>query len=183
MMRGREALIQGQRSIGEVLRLSAVLSTAAAAAIHFAVTPEHFDEDWFFGLFFAASAWAQFLWALLATHSTRRPLLVAGAAGNLAIALIWAASRTTGLPVGPDPGLREAVQFIDVLATALEILAAASIVLALRLPARALSSRTAASMILAVALVVIPLTTAAIADHTHETTPHKKGRTNEQPHR
>jgi hypothetical protein len=158
------------RTAGEALRWSAAVLTAAAAAIHFAVMPEHFDEDWIFGVFFAAAAWAQLAWTLLVTRSEDRRLLFAGVGGNLAIVLVWVASRTIGLPLGPNPGVRESVQFIDVLATAVEILAAVSIALALRLGARLVSARRAAALIAALALVVIPTTTAAIAtgtDHAH----------------
>jgi hypothetical protein len=178
---GRHVLQHEQRTAGEPLRWSAALFTAAAAAIHFAVTPAHFDEDWAFGVFFAAAAWSQVLWALLVVHSNRRRLLITGAAGNLAIALVWVASRTTGVPLGPSPMTREAVAFIDVLATTLEILAAASIVLALRLRHRLISARRAAAFIAALAIVVIPVTTRAIASgagHVQQ----DKGETNEQPH-
>lgn len=152
-----------ERTTGEVLRWTAALLTTAAAAIHFAVAPEHFDEGWAFGAFFATTAWVQILWALLVVRSGHRRLLLAGAAGNLAIALVWAASRTTGLPVGPEPGTREAVEFIDVLVTALEILAAVTILLALRRSARRVAAPHAVAMIAAVALVVILTATAAIA--------------------
>jgi multisubunit Na+/H+ antiporter MnhC subunit len=174
-----------QRNSQEGLRWSAALLTAAAAAIHFAVIPEHFDEDWTLGLFFTAAAWSQLLWALLMVRADNRGLLLAGVAGNLAIALVWAASRTTGLPVGPNSGARESVEFIDLLATALEILAATVIVIALRSRPRAMSSRHAIAVIVALALIVIPVTTAAIASGARNahTTP-DTGRTHEQqPHR
>jgi hypothetical protein len=135
----------------------------AAGAIHFAVTPEHFDEDWVFGVFFAGAACVQILWPLLVVRSDQRWLLLAGVAGNLAIALLWAASRTTGLPVGPEPGMREAVGFIDAFVTTLEILAAVTIVLALRRGARHVPARHAGAIVAAVAFVVILTATAAIA--------------------
>jgi MFS family permease len=152
-----------ERTTGEVLRWSAVLLTTAAAAIHFAVTPQHFDEDWAFGVFFAAAAWVQILWALLVVRSGHRRLLLTGVAGNLAIALVWAASRTTGLPVGPEPGTRETVEFIDVLATGFEILAAVTIFLALRWGTRRVAARHGTAIIATVALVVILTATAALA--------------------
>ena len=174
-------LTEQRQGVGEVLRWSAALLTAAAAAIHFAVIPEHFDEDWTFGVFFATAAWAQLLWALVVIRSGQRRLLLAGIAGNVAIALVWGASRTTGLAVGPDAGAREAVQFIDVLATVLEILAAAAIVTALSAGARLLPRRTAITIVAALALIVVPLTTAVFAGHQHTPMPHEKERTHEQP--
>jgi len=172
---------QEQSTSGTVLRWSAAFLTAAAAAIHFAVTPEHFDEDWTLGVFFAAAAWAQLAWALLVVGSNDRRLLIAGITGNVAIALVWVASRTTGLPFGPEPGARESAAFIDVLATVHEIGAAASIVLALWLGERVIPPRRAAAIIVALALGVIPLTTAAIATATgHVQTEQDPGRTHEQ---
>ena len=156
-------ILQEQRTSHEVLRWSAALLTAAAAAIHFAVIPEHFDEDWAFGVFFAASAWAQVLWALLVVRSDAHRSLVAGIAGNLTIAIVWAASRTTGVPFGPDPGSREAVDLIDLLATTLEILAVGAVATLLRSRIRVISHRTVAALLVAVAVIVVPLTTAAIA--------------------
>jgi MFS family permease len=176
-------ITEHETRLSEVARWSAVVLTASAAAIHFAVTPEHFDEYWAFGVFFAASAWAQIGWALLVTRSDRRKLLVAGVIGNLAIAVVWLTSRTTGLPIGPEPGAREAAQFIDVLATVLEALAAGLILVALRSGVRTMRARAAAVIIAAVAAIVIPMTTAAIASHTHESesAPHDTGRTHESP--
>lgn len=172
---------EGQRTVGELLRWSAALLTAAAAAIHFAVTPEHFDEDWVFGVFFVVSAWSQLLWALLVTRSDDRRLLMAGAVGNAAIALVWAASRTTGLPVGPEPGAAEAVGLVDVLATIWELLAAAAIVLVPRIHRRSLSQTRVAAFIVALAIVVIPLTSGAIASNTgHAPMRQDKERTHEQ---
>lgn len=175
-------VMSAQRTSAEVLRWSAALLTTAAAAIHFAVIPEHFDEDWTFGVFFAAAAWAQVLWALVVVHSDARRLLILGVAGNIVIALVWAASRTTGLPVGPEAGARETVQFIDLLATILEILAAIALTTVLRARIRTLTQRRAVAAIVALAVIVVPLTTAAIATGAapaHVTV--DTGRTHEQP--
>lgn len=173
---------QQLRTSGDVFRWSAALLTGAAAAIHFAVTPEHFDEDWALGVFFAGAAWSQLAWAMLVVRSDDRRLLNAGIAGNLAIALVWVASRTTGLPFGPEPGAREAVGFVDVLATVLEFLVAVSIVFAMRFGRSLTSGRRVAAIISALALVVIPLTTGAIATGTnHAQTEQDTGRTHEQP--
>ncbi len=60
----------------------------------------------------------QVAWAVLAARRPHdRGLLVAGAAGNLAIAAVWLLSRTTGLPFGPDAWEAEAVGAKDLLAT------------------------------------------------------------------
>ena len=43
-----------------------------------------------------------------------------GAAGNAAVVLVWAVSRTAGLPIGPEVWHPEAISALDVVATALE---------------------------------------------------------------
>jgi hypothetical protein len=109
----------------------AALGTAGAAAIHFAVATPHVHEWWGFGAFFIASGWAQLGWAALAPRRSGRPFLWTGLAGNLAVVVVWAVSRTWGLPFGPDPGEAEAIGAPDVVATALESVAATACLAAL----------------------------------------------------
>jgi hypothetical protein len=71
-------------------------------------------------LFFTAAAALQLLWAAAVLTWPRRRLLVMGATGNAAVIFIWLASRTVGLPVGPEPWTREAITFPDMLATVFE---------------------------------------------------------------
>jgi len=60
----------------------------------------------------------QVLWAVLAVRSPgNRQLLLAGAAGNLAIVLVWLVSRLVGLPFGPETFQPEAIGAKDLLAT------------------------------------------------------------------
>lgn len=151
----------------EVLRIAAATLTVGAAAIHFAVIPEHLEEALAVGLFFAASAWAQVVWSMLALRAGPTPLLVAGMLGNLAIASVWAASRTIGLPVGPNPWAPEAVGFIDLLATILEIAAATVTIAALRASDRQADVRRARFALAALAIVIVPITTVAIATDAH----------------
>lgn len=44
-----------------------------------------------------------------------------GIVANGAMVAIWTVSRTTGLPVGPDPWMPEALGALDLLATGLEM--------------------------------------------------------------
>ena len=76
-------------------------------------------------------------------HPDHRRLLVAGAAGNSALAIVWVLSRTTGLPIGPHPGEPEPVGIKDMLATYDELLLA--IVVAVLL------TRTAAAWLVPIA--------------------------------
>ena len=60
-----------------------------------------------------------------------RRLLAAGAAGNLAVAGVWAMSRVVGVPVGPERFEAEPVGLKDVLATLDELAIAALVALLL----------------------------------------------------
>jgi hypothetical protein len=86
-----------------VLLPLAVVSSAAAAGMHAAVTPEHLRESALLGLFFAAAAVAQLAWSGAVTAHGSRPLLVAGACGNLSLLGLWTTTRTLGLPFGLLP--------------------------------------------------------------------------------
>src|ERR1700719_4362671 len=76
--------------------------SAGAAAIHFAVVFEHFSEYVLYGVFFLIIAWAQAIWAAVVLWRPSRPWLWLGIAGNALIVAVYLASRTTGLPFGPD---------------------------------------------------------------------------------
>ena len=100
----------------------AIASAAAgAAAIHFAVTAEHFEEWWLFGLFFGGSAVAQLAWAVVVVASRSRLLIWLGVAGNAAIVVLWVVTRTVGTLVGPEPDTPEPVSVADSVATAFEV--------------------------------------------------------------
>lgn len=96
--------------------------SAGAAAIHFAVMGQHFALDWTHGAFFAAVGWAQLVWAGAILVRPSRTVALAGVAGNIVVAAIWAVSRTVGMPFGPGAGKPELAGFPDGLATLLEVL-------------------------------------------------------------
>lgn len=102
--------------------LPLIALAAWAGTIHLEVAPEHFLEYEPFGAFFLALGLAQIGWAaLVALRGPSRRLLIASTANVLVVAL-WIASRTTGLPVGPDLGAPEAVGFADSAATLGEVI-------------------------------------------------------------
>ena len=103
-----------------------------AGVVHAAAIRAHLAEYWVFPVFFALAAIAQIGWAWFLPRIVSRPVLVAGAAGNLVIVMVWLVSRTTGVPIGPEVG-PESVGLADVVATAFEVASAA---LALSLLAR-----------------------------------------------
>jgi len=96
-------------------------ASAAAAIVHFAYAPVHFDESTSHGAFFAVIGWAQLILAgaLAFRLPQLRFWLVATAVVNGGIVAIWLVSRTSGLP-GEEA---EPVAFPDALATALEMIA------------------------------------------------------------
>lgn len=96
------------------------ITSLSAAAIHFAVTGDHFDEHVVFGLFFLAVAWAQILWAVGILLAPSRRFLMAGLIGNAVVVALWGLSRTVGVPIGPEPWTPEAVGGADLVCTVLE---------------------------------------------------------------
>jgi hypothetical protein len=141
----------------------ALLSTSAAL-IHFAVLPEHFQEHALFGVLFALTALLQLAWSALVVRRPSRRLLQAGAVGNLGVAVVWLLSRTTGLPLGPEPWVPETVGVADSLATAFEVLIVigATVLLYPRAARVRLDPRIAAVGPWTLAAFLIPLTSVAL---------------------
>jgi hypothetical protein len=91
---------------------------AAAGAIHAVAAVEHLDESRLYAVFFVVLAVTQLGWAALAyCRPGDRWLLRAGGLLSGAVATLWLMSRTTGLPIGPEPGVAERVGPLDLLAT------------------------------------------------------------------
>lgn len=78
----------------------AVVSSAAAAGVHSAVAPAHFGELLLFGLFFVGSGVLQLAWSVLMVLHPSHGLLVAGVVLNAGVIILWAVTRTVGLPFG-----------------------------------------------------------------------------------
>ncbi len=117
------------------------LCTAGAAAIHFAVTQQHFEEWWGFGIFFFVAGWVQLLWAAVAVRVSSRRLLLIGFVGNLGVVVLWVLSRTVGLPFGPEPGEVESVGLSDLVATGFEVVGATCCLALLLVPIESLRLR------------------------------------------
>jgi hypothetical protein len=116
---GRAVAIRpGERTAVEVFALVAALLAFASSFIHTAAIADHLDYYWLFGAFFAVVTCAQAVWAVLVyTDPLNRRLLLLGAMGSAALAVIWAISRTAGVPLGPQPWQPEPVGGADVLST------------------------------------------------------------------
>jgi len=110
--------------------LIALVSSAAAAGVHAAAGPVHFREGLLIGGFFVVSALAQLAWSMvLMVQGPDRRLLWAGLLGNAAVVLLWAVTRTVGLPFGLVAV--EAVGTWDLAATAWEVVIVGCCALAL----------------------------------------------------
>lgn len=115
-----EASESARRTRWTLLPLVAVAG-AAAAAVHFVVMPEHFEEAALYGTFFAVAATSQLIYSVLLLARPSRILLAAGAIGNTAIVVLWLITRTSGIPLGPGAGDVESVGGLDILATIFEV--------------------------------------------------------------
>jgi MFS family permease len=144
----------------DLLVLVAAACSVGAAGIHFAVVPEHLAEYRPFGLFFVAIAVVQALWAILVVRYPLRPMLLVGAAANLATLALWAFTRSKGLPLGPEPWTPEQLGLLDGITAAFELGLVTAIALALRrvrLPRRQVQAVAG----LAIALIAV-LTSVAL---------------------
>ena len=142
--------------------------SAAAAAIHFAVVFEHFRDYLLYGVFFLVLAWAQLIWPAVLLWRPSRLWLWLGLAGNAAVLAVYVASRTVGLPFGPDLHHPEQVGGLDVMSCVLEfalVIGCAALLwrpsLADR-PVRRRGGVAAAAALLAVPVLVIAATAAVM---------------------
>jgi hypothetical protein len=103
------------------LAVAAAVLSAGAAAIHASVAAPHFDDYAPYGVLFALTAVAQAVWAAVLLLAPSIPVFAAGIGGNAGIVVVWALSRTTGLPFGPDAWSPEPVGRLDVSTTAFEL--------------------------------------------------------------
>ena len=102
----------------------AALLVFGSSFIHTALIADHMAYWVPFGVAFAVVTCGQAVWAALVYRDPLNPrLLVAGAVGNGAVVVVWAISRTAGLPVGPQPGVAEPVGVADSFATLDELMA------------------------------------------------------------
>lgn len=105
----------------QVLAVLLGTALAASAVIHAAVIGEHLSEWPAAGVFFIALAAAELGAAALLVRSGPRPAILLGAAAvSLGPVVLWAYSRTLGIPFGPGAGDPEPVGLADLAAFTLE---------------------------------------------------------------
>jgi hypothetical protein len=116
-------------SLKHAILVPAVTASVGAAGIHFAVIGDHLQEYALFGYLFLILAWFQTLWPFAFFLQQSQLLAWLGIVVNVGAVAVWAISRTTGLPFGPDPWKPEAIGPLDVAASALELVLVVCVVL------------------------------------------------------
>ena len=124
MSRGRSPAV-GMAATPWLCRATAVSCLLGAEAVHVAVMDEHIQEWLLAGLFFLVIAVAEGLLAaalVIADTPTVRWTAVFVSLGTVAL---WLLTRTVGLPFGPMAGRPEPLGPVDSVATLLELVTAA----------------------------------------------------------
>ena len=103
--------------------------TAGAGVIHLVMAPIHAGSSGIEAAGFALVGWLQLALAAFLLVRPTRAVLAVTAAANLTFILVWAVSRTVGLPFGHDAGVADSVGAADLTTVALEVAAFALAVL------------------------------------------------------
>jgi hypothetical protein len=151
------------------LEVDAAVLAIAAGMIHAVAAVGH-AEHWIFAAFFAALAVAQCAWGALVYRGAGRRLLVAGAWGSAAVAVLWLVTRTVGLPFGPHAGVPEAIGPLDVLATFDEQVVVAIVVALVcfpRLRPRVVRAAARVGPVLGMTLAMLSLLSLTLGAHAH----------------
>ena len=120
----KRGLLGTARTVDLTTALAAIAAglSLGAAAIHFAVVQEHFEEWFLFGLAFVGLAWFQAIWSSVYLLRRTRTVAWVGIAVNAATIGLWVMSRTVGLPIGPEAWEPEAIGALDLVSTIFELL-------------------------------------------------------------
>jgi hypothetical protein len=138
----------------------------AAGLIHIQAAISHADGAQLQATLFVILATAQLCWGALLYQAPSRGLLRTGAVMSIAAALVWLASRTSGIPVGPGAWTPEPVGALDVAATLDEVVLA--LLACLRLRGRRDARRSLAqSAVVGAAILAILLSSLALASGAH----------------
>jgi hypothetical protein len=124
--------------------------------IHVGAAVDHATEVPAYTPAFLGVAAGQLGWAWLLWRGPSRTTLFVGAAMSIAVLLVWLASRTVGVPFGPDPWTPEGIGVADVVESADE-LAAATVAITLAVargrPTAGTSMRLAQPLMIALLLL------------------------------
>ena len=151
------------------LEVDAAVLAIAAGVIHAVAAVGHVEHP-LFAAFFAVLAVAQCTWGALVYRGADRRLLVAGAWGSGAVALLWLVTRTVGLPFGPHSGSPEPIGALDVLATIDEQVVVAIVIGLLRLPnlrPRLITTAARIGPVVGMTLAMLSLLSLTLGAHAH----------------
>ncbi|MGN7251323.1 hypothetical protein [Arthrobacter sp. SAFR-014] len=99
----------------------AAVALLGCAAIHLAVIPDHFNHWVVASVFFLALALAEVAGGVLLLRRPGVNVIGAVAVASVVPPVLWAWSRASGLPFGPNPNVPEPVGLADVAACLLEL--------------------------------------------------------------
>lgn len=157
----------------KLARTVAAFASVGAALVHLAAAPDHLRDWWPSGAFFLGIAAFQAVWAAAIIRSGGHRLLHLGVVANAGSILLWAVSRTVGIPVGPHAGVPEPVARADVLTVVMESMvclvalwcAGRRSTRTLRSPSLALGTVGAAGIL--VSVLTVPALSSATTGHHH----------------
>lgn len=109
-----------KKTDGRLAARCAAVTSVGAGIIHFAVAPVHWVNWIPAGLFFAAIAVAQLVWAYFAWTRPTVPVLGIGIAVNVGLVALWVSAHTSGPPLGPGAGHPEPVTAAGIAAQLLQ---------------------------------------------------------------
>lgn len=112
-------------------------ASAVAGLAHYAAIPAHRAEWSVAAFLFTVVGAFQVLWPVLIRTHPGRVLWWTGLAVNVGLLTVWAISRTSGMPFGPEAGEPEPVGVLDLIASVSELIVVAALLV------RPLLSRTA----------------------------------------
>lgn len=154
------------------------ISLAISGGIHAFIVDVHMRDWWVAGAFFIAAAVSQTLCAYAVMRSRSLRSAAVGAFVSLVLIAAWGTSRATGIPFGPNAGIREAVSVLDLLATTAETTTVVAVLIALRRTNMSSRRTTGASRLVTAGIVALIFgagnaTAAALPTHRH--TQHNDG--------
>jgi hypothetical protein len=110
------------------------------ALIHVGAAVDHYAEFKLYTVAFLTLAAAQTILAALIVRGPPPRLLLWGAAFEFGIVVLWAASRTVGVPIAPTPWVPEAVGVPDLIETAGECVTVLTLICVALAPRRPLAA-------------------------------------------
>lgn len=153
------------------LRLVAAGGLAVAAGAHFGAFPAHRGEGVVTAGFFLALAVTQLATALVVARGWSAAIRLGIVAGNLGVLVLWAWSRTAGIPFGSHAGVPEAVGHLDLAAAGAQAVAVAAVVILPRTWTRHAILGPRVALVAVTAVVAVGgagLVPSSHADHPHD---------------